>query len=137
MRKIHIVIARFAMTLFLLVAPRLSSAEEVPFRIDGRVVRADEAKRILVVAYEHPATGEHIEKEFAVSESAGFKDFKKLSELQKGDLVSFDYLDYKGLPKAIYVMRIPLEKTYFTHKEIAGAVLKARSNHKVAHVSES
>ena len=104
-------------------------AEEIPFRIDGRVIRVDEAKRILVMDYENPASGKHIEKELTVPEDCGFKDFKKLNQLQKDDLISLDYFDYKPLAKAIYIIKIPLEKTYFTQKEIAGALLKIKSAH--------
>ncbi|MBI1978341.1 MAG: hypothetical protein HYS55_06270 [Candidatus Omnitrophica bacterium] len=102
-------------------------AEEIPIRIDGRVIRVDEAKHLLVVDFEHPATGEKIKKEFIVSESAGFKDFKKLGDLKPGDLVSLDYLDYKPLPKAIYIIHIPLSKVYFTHQEVAQALVKVKS----------
>ena len=102
-------------------------SEEIPIRVDGKVVSIDETKRMLVLGFEHPATGVHEEREFFVSEGAGFKDFKKLSELKKGDLVSLDYLDYKPTPKAIYVILIPLSKVYFTHKQIAEALVKMKS----------
>ena len=105
-------------------------SEEIPQRVDGHVVRIDQAKRLLVLGYEHPASGEHIEQEFFVPEDAGFKDFKKLSQLKENDLVSLDYLDYKPTAKAIYVIKIPLEKTYFTHKEVARALLKIKSGEK-------
>ncbi|MBI4395289.1 MAG: N-acetyltransferase [Candidatus Omnitrophica bacterium] len=107
----------------------ISFSEEIPMRIDGTVVRADEANRRLVVDYEIPATGEHKEVEFEVEQGAGFKDFKKLSQLRKGDLVSLDYLDSRPLPKAIYIIRVPPTKTYFTRKEIAETLLKVKAGH--------
>lgn len=113
----------------ILMISQICFAEEIPFRIDGRVIRVNEAKRILVMDYENPASGEHTEKELTVPEDCGFKDFKKLSQLQKDDLISLDYLDYKPLAKAIYIIKIPLEKTYFTQKEIAGALIKIKSAH--------
>ncbi|MBI4372864.1 MAG: hypothetical protein HY585_03970 [Candidatus Omnitrophica bacterium] len=131
MKKIETVIA-----LFFLIASRISFSEEIPIRIDATVVRTDEVKRRLVVDHEIPATGERREVEFQVNEGAGFKDFKKLSDLKTGDLVSLDYLDHKPLPKAIYVMQIPLKKTYFTHKEIAEALTKVKTNQKDANVAK-
>ncbi len=118
----------FAVTLF--AGNGILFSEEIPIEIDGIVVRADEVKRKLVVDYEIPATGEHKETEFEVGDGAGFKDFKKLNQLKKGDLVSLDYLDYKPTPKAIYITKIPIEKTFFTHKEIAGALVKIKANQK-------
>ena len=123
--------ALLAMTLLictsvLLAGSKISFSEEIPMRIDGTVISADEEHRKLSIDFEHPATGEHVEKEFMIREGAGFKDFKKLSELKKGDLVSLDYIDTKPTLTAIYVMHIPLEKTYFTHKEIAQAFVQIK-----------
>lgn len=105
-------------------------SEDIPQRLDGYVLRVDPEKRILFLGFEHPATGEHIEKKFFVRKEAGFKDFKKLNDLKKGDLVSLDYLDQQPIPTAIYVIYIPLKKVYFTHKEIAEALVKIGSNSK-------
>ena len=103
-------------------------SEEIPQEVDGTVVRVNAAKRSLVVDYEIPATGEHKEVEFIIGDKAGFKDFKKLSQLKKGDLVSLDYLDYKPMPKAVYIVKIPVEKTFFTNKEVAEALIKIKAN---------
>ena len=105
-------------------------SEEISMRIDGKVIRVDEAKRLLTIDFEHPATGIHEEKKFFVSEDAGFKDFKKLNELREGDLVSLDYFDYKPTPKVVYVIHIPLKKVFFTHKEVAEALVKIKSGAK-------
>ena len=105
-------------------------AEEIPTRIDGRVIKVDEAARLLTIDFQHPATGEKSVLEFEVGESAGFKDFKRLSSLKEGDLVTLDYLDYKPIPKAIYIVYVPPTKTYFTQKDIAGALLKINKNKK-------
>ena len=115
--------------LFLSVSP-IIAAEEIIQRVDGNVVSVDIQTKTFVVNYEIPSTGEYIEQKFDVGDSAGFKDFKRLSDLRQGDLVSLDYIDYKPIPKAIYIIRIPLEKTYFTHKEIAQALLKVKSGDK-------
>ncbi len=114
----------------------ISFSEEIPQEIDGTVVSVNEASRRLVVDYEIPATGERKEVEFEVGDGAGFKDFKKLSQLKAGDLISLDYLDYKPLPKIIYIIRIPLEKTFFTHKEIAEALVKMKANQKSSDVTK-
>ena len=123
--------------LLLIAMVHLSFAEEIPTRIDGTVVRTDEAKQRLVVNYEIPATGERKEVEFEVGDGAGFKDFKKLSQLKKGDLVSLDYLDYEPLPKAVYIIHVLLKKTYFTHKEVAEALAKVKVNQKNADVAKN
>lgn len=99
-------------------------------RLDGKVAIANEEQRLLVVDFEHPATGEQHQKEFVVREGAGFKDFKKLSQLKKGDLVSLDYVDSTPMDTAIYVMHIPLEKTYFTPGEIVQALVQIKTNPK-------
>ena len=119
-----------AMTLMFILSVSPLTAEEIPERIDGTVASVDANSRILRVDFEHPATLEHSQLEFQVSPEAGFKDFKKLSDLKPGDLVSLDYLDYGTFLKAIYVIHIPQEKTYFTHQEIAGALVKIKSNQK-------
>ena len=121
----------------ILMMSQICFAEEIPQRIDGRVVRLDEVKRILLVNYEEPASGKHVEQEFFVAEDARFKDFKKLSQLKQGDLISLDYLDYKPIPKVIYAIKIPLEKTYFTHKEVAGALLKIKATHQNTDVAKT
>lgn len=115
---------------FIFIFSTLSLAEEIPDRVDARVISVDTKSRILKVDFEHPATFERSQMEFQVAEGAGFKDFKKLSDLKKGDLVSLDYLDYGTVLKAIYIIRMPPEKVYFTHQEIAGALLKIKSNQK-------
>lgn len=113
-----------------------SFAEEIPQRLDGKVISMDHTSRILLIDFEHPATGEHTEKKFFVAEDAGFKDFKKLSQLKQGDLISIDYYDYQPIPKVIYMIHIPIEKTYFTHKEIAQALGQIKSNRKDTNASE-
>ncbi len=123
-------IAFFAFLIILLAGNKILFSKEIPQEIDGTVIHVDEAKRKLVVGYEIPATGEYKEAEFEVGDGAGFKDFKKLSQLKKGDLVSLDYLDYKPMPKAIYIVKIPVEKTFFTHKEVAEALMKIKANQK-------
>lgn len=117
---------------FILLLPTISlaHAEEIPERIDGTVASVDANNRLLRVNFEHPATLEHSQLEFQVAKEAGFKDFKKLSNLKPGDLVSLDYLDYGKILKAIYIIHIPQEKTYFTHQEIAGALVKIKGNQK-------
>ena len=122
----------FILMLFSLISvARPLFSEEIPERLDGRVIQVDEKERKLLVDFEHPATGKREAKEFVVDKEAGFKDFKKLSQLHKGDLISLDYLDYGTILKAIYVVHIPIEKTYFTHQEIADALLKIKSNKKI------
>ena len=113
--------------LFLMAGVPLSVSEEILQRLDGRVIRVDEAGRLLVVDFEHPATGERSELEFSVGAEAGFKDFKRLSQLKAGDLVSLDYYDYKPVRKVVYIIHVPLEKTYFTRGEITQALLKMKS----------
>lgn len=121
--------AFLTVAIILLAGSKISLAEDIPMRLDGTVISADESHKRLTVDFEHPATRERIQKEFIVGDGAGFKDFKKLSQLKKGDLVSLDYIDSKPIPTAIYVMLIPLEKTYFTHKEIAQALVQIKSGH--------
>jgi hypothetical protein len=112
------------------VSPQFSFSDEIVQRLDGKLVNADEEKRLLVLNFEHPATGEQHQKQFVVREGAGFKDFKKLSQLKKGDLISLDYIESFPIATAIYVMHIPLEKTYFTHGEIAQALTQIKTNSK-------
>ncbi len=117
----------FLLFSFLLLAvPAAVFAEEIPERIDGTVLSVDLKSRLLRLDFEHPATFKHSQPEFYVAEDAGFKDFKKLSQLKAGDLVSIDYLDYGKTWKAIYIILIPQEKTYFTHKEVADALAKIK-----------
>ena len=124
------------MSVLLVPASNILS-EVISQRIDGKVVRTDESKRTIVIDSEIPATGERIQKEFVILENTGFKDFKRLSDLKSGDLVSLDYLDEKPLPKAMYIMHIPLEKTYFTPKEIAQAILKIKPQGTKQHASKN
>ncbi|GEM_PF-4620802 len=121
-----------AMTVLYLffISSTFSLAEEIPERVDARVISVDSKSRILKVDFEHPATFERSQLEFQVAEDAGFKDFKKLSDLKEGDLVSLDYLDYGKFLKALYIIRMPREKIYFTHKEVADALLKIKTNSK-------
>lgn len=116
-----------AMTV-LFIFPVTLFAEEIPDRVDAQVISVDAKSRILKVDFEHPATFERSQMEFHVAENAGFKDFKKLKDLQEGDLVSLDYLDHGAVLKAIYIIKMPTEKVYFTHQEIAGALVKIKSN---------
>jgi len=116
----------FLLTLSLYSRPIF--AEEIPERIDGTVISVDEKSRLLRVDFEHPATFERSQLEFNVSESAGFKDFKKLTDLKKGDLVSLDYLNYGKTLKAIYIIHVPREKIFFTTKEITDALVKMKSS---------
>ena len=110
--------------------PVASFSEETVQRLDGKIVQTNEAQRTLVVDFEHPATGEQYQKEFIVREGAGFKDFKKLSQLKKGDLISLDYIESSPVDTAIYVIHIPFEKTYFTPNEIAQALVQIKTNPK-------
>ena len=116
---------------------KIAFSEEIPLRVDGAIVSTDEAKRHLTVNYEIPATGERKEVEFEVGEGTVFKDFKKLSQLKKGDLVSLDYLDQKPFPKALYIIHVPLKKTFFTHQEIAEALVKIKNNQKNADLQKN
>lgn len=136
-REARLLLACFVCGVMILTGSGSSFSEEIPQRLDGRVLSVDEGKRILLVDFEHPATGEHMKKQFIVGEDAGFKDFKKLSDLKTGDLVSLDYLEYKPIPKAIYIIRIPLEKIYFTHAEVAGALVKIKSADKNAEATKN
>ncbi len=111
-------------------------SEEIPQRIDGRVISVDEQSRQLVLDFENPATEERSQMEFIVAPEAGFKDFKKLSQLKSGDLISLDYVQENSKLKAIYVIHIPLEKVYFTHKEIAGAFTKIKSGRSDPNIHE-
>ena len=117
-------------SIFVLAFPRTSFSEEMVQRIDGKVANANEEKRVLVVDFEHPATGEQYQKEFVVREGAGFKDFKKLSQLKKGDLISLDYVESSPVDTAVYVIHIPFEKTYFTPGEIVQALVQIKTNPK-------
>lgn len=112
------------------VFPGSSRSEEIVQRLDGKIVSTDEIKRTLVVDFKHPATGEAYQKEFVVREGAGFKDFKKLSQLKKGDLVSLDYVESSPIDTAVYIIHIPIEKTYFTSGEIARAFIQIKTNSK-------
>jgi uncharacterized protein YaiI (UPF0178 family) len=114
----------------MLLNPRVSFSEEMVQRLDGKIAETNESERTLVVDFEHPATGEQYQKEFVVREGAGFKDFKKLSQLKKGDLVSLDYVESSPVDTAVYVIHIPFEKTYFTHHEIAQALVQLKTNPK-------
>ena len=127
----------FLSVFFILHTGPFLFAEEVPIRIDGQVVRSDEAKRLLTVRFEHPATGEKSQKEFLVRNGAGFKDFKRLGDLKENDLVSLDYLDYQPVPQAIYIIKMPVTKTYFTKKEIAEALLNINTNRKHSNAKQS
>jgi len=104
--------------------------EEIPIRVDGRVVRAHPEESELLVDYLIPATGEYVRQMFRISENTGFKDFKKLGDLKEGDLVSLDYYDRKPIPETTYIILMPREKVYFTRQEIAGALLQIKSNSK-------
>ena len=116
--------------IFAFTFPAISFSEGMVQRLDGKVVSADEAKRTLIADFEHPATGKQYQKEFVIREGAGFKDFKKLSQLKKGDLISLDYVESLPVDTAVYVIHIPLEKTYFTHTEIAQALVQIKTNFK-------
>ena len=129
--------ALFFIAIAVFIGSGVLFSEEIPKEIDGTLISVDETNRRLVVAYEIPATGEHKKMEFEVGDGAGFKDFKKLSQLKKGDLVSVDYLDYKPLPKAVYIVRIPIEKTFFTHKEVTEALVKIKTNQKSSDVAKN
>ena len=122
--------ALFFIAIAVFIGSGVLFSEEIPQEIDGTLVSVDETNRRLVVAYEIPATGDHKKMEFEIGDGAGFKDFKKLSQLKKGDLISLDYLNSKPFPKAIYLVRIPLEKTFFTRKEVAEALVKIKTNQK-------
>ncbi len=122
----HLKTVGFILVLFLTFNSSIFT-EEIPERIDGTVISVDEKSRILRVDFEHPATFERSQLEFNVSESAGFHDFKKLTDLKKGDLVSLDYLDYGKTLKAIYIIHVPREKIFFTTKEITDALVKMKS----------
>jgi hypothetical protein len=108
----------------------VSFSEEIIQRLDGKIARTDEIERTLVVDFEHPATGEQFQKKFVVRDGAGFKDFKKLSQLKKGDLISLDYVESSPVDTAVYVMHIPLEKTYFNPGEIVQALVQIKNNPK-------
>ncbi len=133
---LFLILTFFCTVLTTFLTDGVSFAEEIPQRVDGKIISVDQTNRLLLVDFEHPATGEHMEKKFFVNENAGFKDFKKLNQLKKNDLVSVDYYDYKPIPKAVYIIRIPVEKTYFTHKEIAQALVKIKSNQKDINASK-
>ena len=115
---------------FALAFSRTSFSEEMVQHLDGKILSTNEQKRTLVVDFEHPATGEKYQKEFVVREGAGFKDFKKLSQLKKGDLISLDYVESSPVDTAVYVIHIPIEKTYFTPGEIAQALVQIKTSPK-------
>ena len=127
--KTRLILILFAFV-FALAFPRTSFSEEMVQRLDGKILSTNEQKRTLVVDFEHPATGEKYQKEFVVREGAGFKDFKKLSQLKKGDLISLDYVESSPVDTAVYVIHIPFEKTYFTPGEIAQALVQLKTNPK-------
>ncbi len=111
---------------FLLVCGKVSFAEEMVHRMDGYVEHVDPQKRKLTVLFEHPVTEETMKKEFFVSEDAGFKDFKKLSDLKKNDLLTVDYREDGSKANAIYVIRVPIEKSYVSAGELAGALTQIK-----------
>ncbi|OGX06343.1 MAG: hypothetical protein A3G87_01705 [Omnitrophica bacterium RIFCSPLOWO2_12_FULL_50_11] len=109
--------------------PSNFSAAEMIYKLDGRVTKVEEAERILYVEFKHPATEEVTEKKFKVSETAGFKHIKKLSDLKKGDLVSVDYLDHGEELVAIYIAHIPLKEiAVTTPAEVTKTLLKLRES---------
>ena len=97
-------------------------AEEMVERVDGHVVRVDLEKRMLVIQFEHPVTEEKVEKEFFVPENTGFKEFKKLGDLKKDELVSIDYREEGTKANTMYVIRVPLTKAYVSPGELADAM---------------
>ena len=74
----------YVLTWMAILSP-IAFSEEVVHRLDGRIAKVDLVLRTLLVEYEHPVSGELMEKEFFVSETAGLKHFKKLDDLKKGD----------------------------------------------------
>ena len=120
----------FVCALFLLGAtgtPTAYTVEQIIQRLDGRVLGVNENERLLFVEFEHPVSGEFVEKKFIVSDSAGFKHFKKLSKLREGDLVSVDYLEGTEGLVAIYIIHVPLKLAYTTRSEVAKTLFRIKS----------
>ena len=62
----------FIFTFFLFAFAPVSFSDEMVQRLDGKVASANEEQRLLVVDFEHPATGEQYQKKFFLREGAGF-----------------------------------------------------------------
>jgi hypothetical protein len=96
-------------------------------RLDGRVVRADLQTHILLVQFEHPVSGENIQKEFEVTESTGFKRVKGLGKIRSGDLVTVDYREEGTKIIAIYIDVVPIDRQPVSPAEFANSLGKINS----------
>ena len=105
-------------------------ASDIVQRLDGTVSSVDAAKRKLVVRFDHPVSGEHVEKEFFVSETAGFKHAKKMDRIKVGDLVTIDYREEGAKAVAVYVDVVPIERRPVTAGELAASLAKIKSAEK-------
>jgi hypothetical protein len=103
-------------------------AQEIIQRLDGIVLGVDEAQRLLLVEFEHPVSGDFIEKRFEIDDTTGFKHVRELGKLKQGDLVSVDYYDRGGEGlKARYIIHVPLKLAYTSRKEVAEVLFKINS----------
>jgi len=110
--------------IFVLSFSGWSEAADMIYKIDGRVISSDEATNRLFVEFTHPATHEVSKKEFRVSDSAGFEHADGLETLERGDLVSVDYVEQEDFLVAIYIDHVPVDEVRITtKKEVAKALL--------------
>ena len=96
-------------------------------RLDGRVISADESKRVLAVQFDHPVSGEQIQKEFLISNDTRFRHVKTFNRIKAGDLVTVDYREQNEKATAIYVDVVPIERQLVSPAELAGSLVKIKT----------
>lgn len=88
-------------------------------KLSGLAVSVNLQSQMLNVMFSHPVTGERILKSFVVLPSTGFKNVKRLDQIEPNDPVSVDYEENgDGELHAIYIEVIELEKVPFSRNEL-------------------
>ena len=96
-------------------------------RLDAKAFRVDSQRQIPTVVFNHPVSGEKIEKEFLIRDSTGFKRVKHLDKIKSGDLVTVDYREENGKNMAVYIDVVPVDRQVVSAGEVAGSLLKIKS----------
>lgn len=87
--------------------------------LSGLAVSVDTGNQKLFILFEHPVTGEESLKEFVVLTSTGFKNVKRLDQIQPNDPINIDYEELAaGTLKAVYIEVVSLRKLPFTKEQV-------------------
>lgn len=102
--------------LLMLVQP---ASAEVLQTLSGFAVSIDPKAQELRVLFEHPVTGENALKVFKIFPNTGFKNVKRLDQIQANDPVSVDYKEAANNElRAVYVEVVPLERVPFDEGQV-------------------